>query len=500
MSKLNLSIPMSQIIAHDAPLLSPVSMNGDSQWDHPLFSPTTETFAYGYYNLPTPPHSDTAADSPIPPTKMLKMRMSPDAAAESEQLCVPTHQLFDSFPEALRPPTPPTRASSLLFESTAHPQSIAPAYASCAAFLSRQRKREEFECMEIRVAELEQENARLLALTQNGSATIPQPAVPEKLLSEVEILKAQLAAAAERERTLSAQLASTNTATRDSPAVKQEALEPQFLLSSPPRSTSVPSAHKSGASLGLMVLLCALPTLLSMRMQSAAPTSFSIPNPYPASSSSSSSFDYSSFLPGEYDWSKYTGSSLMDLDEDSHNRAPTTRKLEFTGTDAALGGLGDLDISFDTSPSDDGKIRVRIHPSSSANSRSGSPDGMHSDSHSFSSTSPSSSSSLSMWNSDSSALSRTSSFSSTGSDPFLGVTTSSANDFIGMPFAADGSMCMYGAMGDLSAYEDAGSPFGGSEYSVPDSTSMSGKRRVRIALKSMPQAGGEGGEWEVQIC
>lgn len=38
----------------------------------------------------------------------------------------------------------------------------------------------------------------------------------------------------------------------------------------------------------------------------------------------------------------------------------------------------------------------------------------------------------------------------------------------------------------------------GSEYTIPDSTG--GKRRVRIALKSMPQAGKEGGEWEVQIC
>lgn len=39
----------------------------------------------------------------------------------------------------------------------------------------------------------------------------------------------------------------------------------------------------------------------------------------------------------------------------------------------------------------------------------------------------------------------------------------------------------------------------GSEYSVGDSTA-GGKRRVRIALKSMPASGGEGGEWEVQFC
>lgn len=42
---------------------------------------------------------------------------------------------------------------------------------------------------------------------------------------------------------------------------------------------------------------------------------------------------------------------------------------------------------------------------------------------------------------------------------------------------------------------------GNGEFSVPDPLSQGQKRRVRIALKSMPQAGGaEGGEWEVQLC
>ncbi|PPQ87471.1 hypothetical protein CVT25_008207 [Psilocybe cyanescens] len=565
MPKLPLSLPMSQIIACDAPLLSPTDSNWDIQ--QPLFSPTHDNFTYAYYNLPpSPPSSEGShpTDSPVPTSRMLKMRMSPDG---NQDLCLPTHQLFD-FPEVARPPTPPSRSPSLCVEvngpsgnnsgdhsddssSCGAKRSASPAPSAtkkravgerisskdfvppdvsglskrearlvknrAAAFLSRQRKREEFECMEVqrkreefecmevRVAELEQENARLLALTQSGSSgSAPQHTPSDtQLVSEVEQLKAQLAAARERELTLSAQLASTS-AIRDVP-VKVEATEHQFSLASPPRPTSVPSAHKSGASLGLMVLLCALPTLLSMRMQSTAPTSFAIPNPFPTSSASA--YDYNSFLPSEYDWSKPTGSSLMDLDSDDHHQVSTVRKLEFTGTDSTeLGSLGDLDISFDTSPSDDGKIRVRIHPSSSASSRSASPgvssfDGMKPEM-------SQSSSSLAMWSgaesesnlqaSFSSQFSSLSSYSTTSSDPFLGVPSS---DF-SMPYSPDGSL-RYENMGGVSSALNYGqlsdSAFDlGSEYNIPDNTGA--KRRVRIALKTMPQAGGEGGEWEVQIC
>ena len=104
-----------------------------------------------------------------------------------------------------------------------------------------------------RVAELEQENARLLVLAQNSSLPAPQQGKSDKsdreLISEVEQLKAELAAAKERERTLSAQLA-TKSVVHDAP-IKVEATEPNFSFSSP--RPSVTSAHKSGASLGLMV-------------------------------------------------------------------------------------------------------------------------------------------------------------------------------------------------------------------------------------------------------
>ncbi|KIM40314.1 hypothetical protein M413DRAFT_73437 [Hebeloma cylindrosporum] len=538
MAKNLLSLQMSQIIACDAPLLSPID-----SWDMHL-SPTPDPFSYAFYNMPpSPPISDA---SPVPPAKMLKTHATLDSP---DLLCLPTHQVFDLPPETARPPTPASRSPSLAAEDMAtsndtagsscgSKRSASPAPSAtkkraigerisskdfvppdvsglskrearlvknrAAAFLSRQRKREEFECMEVRVAELEQENARLLALSSSLSA--PQPQKDTELVSEVQQLRAQLATLKERERTLSAQLASS---TSPNPVVKVEDTEPS--LSSPPRSssTTVSSAHKSGASLGLMassipgplfVLLCALPSLLSMRMQSTAPTSFAIPNPFPTSSASS--FDYNSFLPSDYEWSKSTA-TMMDMDFDAdiptkHDNTAITRKLEFTGTDSdSLANLGDLDISFDTSPSDGGKIRVRIHPPSASSSRASSvkPD--------TAPVSPSSSES-SVWSSD--PDSKWGILSTSNNDPFLGVGSSESGDFgMMMPLASDGSIRFdHDTMSSPRSIESDASFGSGEFYVSPDgsqgSSSSGGKRRVRIALKSMPQAGGEGGEWEVQLC
>lgn len=95
-----------------------------------------------------------------------------------------------------------------------------------------------------RVAELEQENARLLALANNK----PEP--QEDLVSEVELLRRQLAAAEERERELNEEL-SRKEAARSQP-VKMEMVEDSPL---PSRSASVQPQMKSGASLGLMVCI-----------------------------------------------------------------------------------------------------------------------------------------------------------------------------------------------------------------------------------------------------
>jgi hypothetical protein len=141
-----------------------------------------------------------------------------------------------------------------------------------AAFLSRQRKREEFEFMEVyvcpfslapysrntgltcivilppsRVAELEKENARLLAIAQNnpGTSTVSHPSAgsPE---SEIDQLRAQLAAAQRRERELAAEVERNH-----GEHVKVESSDPG--LSTPPSRAASLQPQKSGVGLGLMV-------------------------------------------------------------------------------------------------------------------------------------------------------------------------------------------------------------------------------------------------------
>ena len=99
-----------------------------------------------------------------------------------------------------------------------------------------------------RVAELEQENARLLALAQNGGA--PKQESDSELLSEVEQLRAQLAAVQKREQELSEALSRNSTPARSS-NVKSEAVEPSLA----PSRNAAQMLNKSSASLGLMVCL-----------------------------------------------------------------------------------------------------------------------------------------------------------------------------------------------------------------------------------------------------
>ena len=107
-----------------------------------------------------------------------------------------------------------------------------------------------------RVAELEQENKRLLVLSQQNMAVSVTSSAQsdDKLVSEVEFLKAQLAAAQERERSLSAQLQLQQNFS-STPVIKIENPDTSTPLysSPPPRSMALPVPHKSSASLGLMV-------------------------------------------------------------------------------------------------------------------------------------------------------------------------------------------------------------------------------------------------------
>lgn len=179
---------MNSFIPQDA-LLSPASNeNPSAPWDA-LYSPAPDAFSH--YYVPSSP-SSSSHSSPVPTARMLKMRMSPDSAADQDQLCLPTHQVFD-FPERFSPPPPEKQerlsisinpsavAASIASKRSASPtpsatkkprsagerinsKDFVPPDVSglskrearlvknrAAAFLSRQRKREEFELMEVYV-------------------------------------------------------------------------------------------------------------------------------------------------------------------------------------------------------------------------------------------------------------------------------------------------------------------------------------------------------------
>jgi hypothetical protein len=138
--------------------------------------------------------------------------------------------------------------------------------------------------------------------------------------------------------------------------------------------------------------------------------------------------------------------NAMDLDFDTSDE-----HLQSLPISAAINGgkleFGDqsLDISFDAISSEDGKIRVRIHPPASA---SGSPR------------------SLSPLPSTPGSLSSVSNYiKSEQEDPFLGVG--------GFDFGNDLTL---------------------------DQDTSGARKRIRIALRNMPGEGSEGGEWEVEVC
>lgn len=209
----------------------------------------------------------------------------------------------------------------------------------------------------------------------------------------------------------------------------------------------------------------------------------------------------------------------MDLDVDDHGRVsnnalstvPNAKKLEFVDVDSEALGLAGLDISFDAMASEDGKIRVRIHPSpATSTSVTAAP-------------SPSSSGSIesdeqSVWGDnelsdptssapDSFMSSSVGSPSSVDSDPlgpFLGMGSMDKGDMdfmshlSGSPIDTSSDALSSSGYPSESTFDFGGvSGFGADAFS---SSASAGRRRVRIALKSFPGQGHEGGEWEVQVC
>jgi hypothetical protein len=329
-----------------------------------------------------------------------------------------------------------------------------------------------------------------MTLAQKPKAEPPK----EELVSEVEQLRAQLAAAEARERELNEQLKKAEE------PPKPEVVVPTLA----PRAAPSQAIHKSSASLGLMVLLCALPTLLTLPTHTSLPTTFSLPLSSASSlPAASSTFDMQSFMPGDFDWMTSGSGSMMDFDMDNldlltRSRVDVPKKLEFVDEDSEALGLSGLDISFDATSSEDGKIRVRIHPPASAPvSSAPSPEA----------ASSSDGDDQSMWGGSElggapSPAASDLQYADDTLGPFLGVgsdfpsmTIDSSSSDLSSPVSTSFSS----SSGGFLSSEPFDFNFGDSAGGFSVSTS-SGRRRVRIALKSMPGQGREGGEWEVQLC
>ncbi|KAF8579638.1 hypothetical protein K439DRAFT_1663170 [Ramaria rubella] len=353
-----------------------------------------------------------------------------------------------------------------------------------AAFLSRQRKREEFECMEVRVARLEQENARLLALTQSSSrspspssSSKPAKSEPTELVdAELASLRSMLAQSRARAAELESEVTRLRSSGSDSATSSSDAGSDAGSPGAPIQvkrenvgADTLPK--RTGAGLFGVVLLCALPSLLSF--------------PAPAVPYATSRFAFGS---GSHHPNRAQAESLLDwtgMDIDGESNSGSRRKVHLplsflngqTGASDLLQGFtsgsgfelvpspdldssteAEFDVSFVPSAAE-GKIRVRIEtPSEPSLIRGGS-----------------------------------SSPSSLGSgSPALGFAQTSPSDGWDLDFAAPEHAP--GMMWDTAA---AGANVDVSLFT--SSASATGRRRVRIALKSGPVAGAEGGEWEVEV-
>ncbi|EJD01760.1 uncharacterized protein FOMMEDRAFT_169806 [Fomitiporia mediterranea MF3/22] len=390
-----------------------------------------------------------------------------------------------------------------------------------AAFLSRQRKREEFELMEIRVAELERENVRLRELADGHTPSSPSPSSES---SELELLRMQLQSSRQREVELVHRL----EVLKHEQKVKTEASEPTLSdgtnsdagtnspFMAPVSFKNIVANPKGGASLGLMVLLCALPSLLShpsSQPRSTLPTSQSFldtiqwdnPSFFPAATSGNDDvpswdLDY----PGPN-----SGSSGIAMDVDYNDVANTNedeewKKLELGlegANDMGLSGLGlgALDISFATRRTRDGKIRVRVHssPSTSSQSSSSEPMPQSNTEQATLSVNDQSNTALSLPSppqSETDAVSHPDGLVNPLAMSF--VDTDPLGPFLGAGSSPTGAFFEYPNQNNFTLPSDIS---GADIVNGTDGLRAGERRRVRIALRSFPQPGGEGGEWEVEV-
>ncbi|KIJ15526.1 hypothetical protein PAXINDRAFT_99404 [Paxillus involutus ATCC 200175] len=403
--------PMLQPLTTDTSLLPPTPTS-DISWDQqrsPYSADPIDAIGWGYYTLPPSPPASVSSnrtDSPVPSLKMLASRVSPDSLSEGEpQHCLSTRQVFDlgecvdipSSSSSSSTPPPLSCQLSLSADSGEHPakrpitstiggvkkprgsgERITTKYFvppdvtgltkrearlvknRAAAFLSRQRKREEFEAMEIRVKELEEENSRLLTIAKKGNRY-------DELLCEMEHLRLRLMASEKRERELAMELASNSAHNQP---VKTESHDHIF----PPASYPpfAPLGQNTAASVGLMkqALLSVLPSLLSLPPQSPLPVTISVPLPSSsATRTSTPPFGHPSISTDAKEQQRQqfahgcVGFNSSSADFDSLRAlAIGADPSEGHRMDAeTLRTLGNLAISFEPSPIEECRLRVRVH-------------------------------------------------------------------------------------------------------------------------------------------
>ncbi|CAE6450917.1 unnamed protein product [Rhizoctonia solani] len=346
-----------------------------------------------------------------------------------------------------------------------------------AAFLSRQRKREEFEELEKHCQELERDVARLKAgQSQSPSKKLKSDECEpsQDVLAELAQLResnAQLAAQNAQLSAQNAQLAAENARlTQREVCPKVEDEESSLLLSEPTGRREKESKEKHGTgSVALMVLMISLSLLgkpLASGMSNArakAPMSLHTPSaPQP-----SSTFDY--VLPRtntDYEWL----TSPTDLDHDDFSsippvslstspQSPATRTLTVQGLETLdiPTDIRDFNFSMDVDERDARNVVLAV---SNANSQSSS----------------SSSSGMSTLSSPSSA-------------------SISTLDSVWPEPSVDSTMTMLG--GDYMSYDYDSDIFAPVSTAPKQSPPIPGTRRMTVAVVPPSQDGS--GRWSVEV-
>lgn len=247
------------------------------------------------------------------------------------------------------------------------------------------------------------------------------------------------------------------------------------------------------------ILLCTLPSLLSMSPRSL-PTTYSIPQSDSSVLHTSCGFDYNFIIPSEFEWTPHPeGGAVMNLGFadlgklSSGAGSSPPHKLDINSP--AIRSLGGFDISFDASPVNDVKIQVWIHPSQSHHINSNRD-------HRRVPPSP-----APMWfesatNNYVPAFSAASSFSSSSAPApsFVPFTSDFDLDpFLHTKFGLDEAEMPYGSGGPAFGHHASDAAFEHIPGFMSGTRSDFAKPRVRVSTRNLPAIGMDG-DWEVSAC